>query len=122
MKKIVKLNAPEYPSRVTQQGDGPAVPPEQISLNIIAYAMNSVYGRDKQMSLPQLRMWSKIQDKIEHDNGTAVADAAELSEEQFAFLFETLNEAKYPPAFAIPCALFMDYMEAVKMRREEATS
>jgi hypothetical protein len=114
--KTIRLDL-AYPKRVTslQNGSGPDAP--QITVNIIVSAVNLCYSaqRQRHMSLSEARMWSKVQDAIMDEDGKPSTEPVELSDEQFEFLWRTLNEGQYPPEFASALVVVVDAMEKVKL-------
>ena len=122
MSKSIQLDI-EYPKRyltAAMNGDG-EVKPEQITLNVLQSAVNLVYSPQsgKQMGVRELRIWSRVQDKLMDDDGHPVTGLIELSDEQFDFIAEKVNEAKYPPVFAGPVTVICAYIDEVRRGKKE---
>jgi hypothetical protein len=113
--KTIRLDV-EYPKRLLV-ADGEPSTPEKVSLAVIIGAINLVYSpqKQRQMTIQELRMWSKIQDRIMDEDGKAISGPVELSDEQFEFVYSKLTEAQYPPNFAVPVTVLVDALEKIKL-------
>lgn len=119
--KTIRLDI-DYQKRILAGAGENGVPgtAEQVSLAVIIAGVNpSDPGHQRQMSIAQLRMWSRIQDRILDDDGKPVAGDVELTPEQFDFLYEKVTQTPYPPGFAGATTAFADYLETVKLEKKE---
>ena len=119
--KVIRMDL-TYPKRVLEAAAGePAPRPEQITLNVIITAVNLVYNpqNKRQMSVQELRIWSRIQDRLMDENGKALAGPIDLSDEQFDFIHAKLNEAQYPPNFATVITILLDSFDRIKLDKTE---
>ena len=110
----------EYPARVlrTEPGGEPAMP-QDISLNVILRAVNTVYNERNGMNTQKMRMWSRIEPKLSGEDGKAVAGPIELSPEQFDFLNETVTKADFPPIYATPVTALLEDWDRIKSEKKE---
>ena len=118
--KQIRLDI-DYPKRhLAAAAEGSGVRPqtaEELSLAVIVAAVNLVYSpqKQRQMSIQELRMWSKVQDRMMDEDGKALPGDIDLSDEQFDFVYSKLTEAQYPPGFAAAVTCLVDYLEKIKL-------
>ena len=115
--KTIRLDI-DYPARALPPEGDSKMSSQELSLIVISYAVNRP-NEQRQMKAKELRLWSRIQDKIMDDDGKAIAGEIELSPEQFDFLNENVNAAQYPPNFASAVTALCAYLDGIKDEKKE---
>lgn len=91
---------------------------KKLSLNLLYTGFNGKYasgpsGQGGGMTREELRMWSKIQDKLDDAD-----KEIELSDEQFDLVWKVMTEYNFPPAFARVHDRFLEHLEELKITKK----
>jgi len=124
--KTLRLDI-EYPKRelIQKDKDGKEITskPEDISTLVILAGVNGKYltERGPRMQPDELKKWSRIQDKMSDEDGKTLTGEIQLSDEQFDFLYTAVTTATYSPNFATAYTVFSEYLDTIKLQKEEDT-
>lgn len=89
---------------------------KKLTMNLLYTGFNGMYKSDPQgggggMTREELKMWSKIQTKMEEAEDDKKKSDMELSDEQFDLVFKVIDKFKFPPAFARIYDVFSEHLE-----------